>query len=244
MSSSRTLIKTVVNTALRPIGLEVHTHRALHPGLSWEVDVDFAQLFERAHRLTQTPVNQLRRQRHYVLMQLFRWSLATTAAPRVAECGVFRGASLYQLASIIRDRSDGDLYALDTFEGLQEFRAEDGTVHATGEFAASLETVKKGLAEFPRIHYERCRFPATPAALPDAGFTFVHIDMDLYAPIAAAFRLFLPRMASGGILVFDDYGYVRDFPGARLAVDEVCAEARLYPVVLPTGQAFVQVRSR
>lgn len=245
MSSSRALLKSVVNGALRPIGLELCSHRALHPGLSWENDAEFTELFERAHRCTGTPVNQLRRQRHYVLMQLFRWSLTTaTTSPRVAECGVYRGASLFQLASLLQDRPDGELYALDTFEGLKEFRVEDGRAHAPGEFAASLTKVKEGLAEFPRIRYERCCFPETPASLPNSGFTFVHIDMDLYAPIAAAFRLFLPRMATGGVLVFDDYGYVRDFPGARRAVDEVCAEARLHPVVLPTGQAFVQVSAR
>jgi predicted O-methyltransferase YrrM len=175
-------------------------------------------------------------------MQLFRWTLTVgTKPPRVAECGVYRGASLFQLASHLRDRPDGELYALDTFEGLKEFRAEDGTAHAPGEFAASLTEVQAGLAEFERIHYERCCFPEMPPSLPQSGFTFVHIDMDLYAPIAAAFRMFLPRMMPGGILVFDDYGYVRDFPGARRAVDEVCAENRLYPVVLPTGQAFVHV---
>ncbi len=235
----RQLIKGVSNTLLRPFGLVLTTHRALHPGLSWELDEAFHERFERAHSATDTAVNDLRRQRHYVLMQLFQWSLRRTETPRVAECGVFKGASLHQLASILQGR--GELHAVDSFAGLQAIQSEDGPIdERRGDFLGTLSMVQKNLSEFPWIHYHRVEFPRVPTDLPANGFTFVHIDLDLYAPIASAFRLFLPRLVPGAIIVFDDYGYVRDFPGAKKAIDEVCAEAGLFPVVLPTGQAFVR----
>ena len=47
-----------------------------------------------------------------------------------------------------------------------------------------------------------------------------------------------PRMVPGGVLVFDDYGFLT-CPGARAAVDEFFSDKPEHALVLHTGQAIV-----
>jgi len=66
----------------------------------------------------------------------------------------------------------------------------------------------------------------------------VHIDVDLYEPTRAAFEFFHPRMAPGGVMVCDDYGFA-SCPGARKAVDEYFEGKPDVPIELPSGQALI-----
>jgi len=48
---------------------------------------------------------------------------------------------------------------------------------------------------------------------------------------------FYKRLARGGIIIFDDYGYIT-CPGAKKAIDEFFSGKPEYPCYLPTGQCF------
>lgn len=48
----------------------------------------------------------------------------------------------------------------------------------------------------------------------------LYLDVDLYAPTAAALRTFVPRMPKGAVIVFDELN-AKIFPGETLAVDDV-----------------------
>lgn len=65
-----------------------------------------------------------------------------------------------------------------------------------------------------------------------------HVDVDIYHAITACCQFIFPRLAAGGFMVFDDYGFP-SCPGARLAVDQFFADKKVYPLVLSTGQAIV-----
>ena len=54
-------------------------------------------------------------------------------------------------------------------------------------------------------------------------FSLVHFDCDLYAPTRAALEALWPRVVSGGIVIFDEYG-IHDWPGETAAVDEFLAD--------------------
>jgi hypothetical protein len=67
---------------------------------------------------------------------------------------------------------------------------------------------------------------------------FVHIDVDLYEPTRESLEFLYPRVASGGIIVCDDYGFI-SCPGAVRAIDEYMA-GRPEPVLhCPTGQGVI-----
>lgn len=67
---------------------------------------------------------------------------------------------------------------------------------------------------------------------------FAHIDLDIYQSILDSCRFIYPRLSPGGVIVFDDYGFM-SCPGAREAVDRFFADKLEIPLVLPTGQAIV-----
>jgi O-methyltransferase len=66
----------------------------------------------------------------------------------------------------------------------------------------------------------------------------VHIDADIYQSVKDSCTFFYPRLESGGIMVFDDYGFP-SCPGARKAVDEFFSDKEEFPFYLPSGQCFI-----
>ena len=173
-----------------------------------------------------------------------------------AECGVFRGASALfacRAAQAANPAYRGDgFHLIDSFEGLAAAVDEDRfVIHTpTGDatriaiqtgFAASQETVRGTLKDFPGITYHQGWIPNVFSGVPDARWSFVHLDVDHYAPTYACLEYFHPRMVAGGVIVCDDYGSPL-FPGAQRAWDRYCDEHALPYVVLDTGQSvFMKV---
>lgn len=170
----------------------------------------------------------------------------------VAEAGCYRGLSAYltchylQLADpCYRGES---LHLFDSFEGLSKPSPEDrvddpaipvgGVPREAGLFSASLEEVKEALREFPLVSYHRGWIPDCFADAPDGPYRLVHVDLDLHDPTRDSLEFFYPRLAPGGLLICDDYGFVR-WPGARTAVDEFCAAAGAPVLRLSSGDAMV-----
>jgi len=198
-----------------------------------------------------TPLH--RRDRFFSLVQLFRKTLALEGM--VAECGCFRGLSSYLLCSTLQQADaafDGRGYRIfDSFAGLSAPSQEDAIEgegaqvgrlrHMTraGNFAASLDKVKAALSAFPRIEY----FPGwIPAAFPKEDgvrYRFVHVDVDVYKPTRDSIEYFYPRLVPGGVIVCDDYNW----PGARQAIEEVCARVGVEFATTPYTQAYIVRRA-
>ena len=63
------------------------------------------------------------------------------------------------------------------------------------------------------------------------------MDCDLYESYKTVLELCLPRMAEGGLIVFDEYG-TEAWPGAKRAADEVCAAHNLTIEYLGFAQRY------
>lgn len=204
----------------------------------------FAGLVSTASRLTPLA----RRMRFFLLAQLFQ---RTQSLPGlVAECGCFRGLSSYLLCSYMKAADpafNGRGYRIfDSFAGLSEPKAEDAIddtadnavrlqrMTRPGAFAASLEEVKRNLAEYPGIEYHQGWIPESFPDEPQARYRFVHIDVDLYQPTLDSLEYFYPKLVPGGYIVSDDYSW----PGARKAVEAFVVSNRLKLRTTPTGQAY------
>jgi O-methyltransferase len=228
--------------------------------LLFQVDPVFQALYQQGIEVTTTPpsgasmVNK-RQARFYNLVNIY--SLAANLEGKMAEIGCWRGLSSYLLNKTVYHTSENytgtDYWIIDSFEGLSESDHNDqmmedfvpaeicpgGGINA-GSFSASVDEVRRNLAEFPNINYLKGWVPDVLDQVPaDLRWKFVHIDLDLYAPIKGAFEYFSKRMTPGGIIVFDDYGSLY-WPGARKAVNEVRAGIGGSLVLLSTGQAFWQ----
>jgi predicted O-methyltransferase YrrM len=135
----------------------------------------------------------------------------------VAECGVFQGGSLRLLATALPNKR---VIGFDTFAGLPAEAWTDGEPHAIGDFSqSSLNLVRENTADLPNVELVAGVFPGSARQHNDASFAFVYLDFDYYLSTRNAIAWFLPRMSSGGIIVFDDVGW-RRCPGVQRAIDE------------------------
>lgn len=175
--------------------------------------------------------------RRHRLFELLRFLDATRDVPgEVAECGCFLGLSSFMLCTALR-REAGEFrgagyHIFDSFAGLSEPAAEDGIADdhpemarlarmcRPGHFAASIDVVADALADFPAITLHPGWIPASFDGLAEREYRFVHVDVDLHQPTRDALNYFFPRLATGGCIVSDDYGW----PGARKAIDDFCTD--------------------
>lgn len=198
----------------------------IHP---WLEDREFLALYRSIQG--RTLVDGLR---CYMLVQLARHVRAVPG--HIAEIGVYQGGTARLLAAT---RTPGKaLHLFDTFAGMPECDPERDQ-HGRGDFAdTSLEGVRAFLGPAEDVCFHAGRFPETAAPVETLRFSFVHVDCDIHRSVLDCCRFFHPRMERGGVLLFDDYGFV-SCPGAKRAVDEYFATQLERPIYLPTGQCFV-----
>ncbi|NJN39930.1 MAG: hypothetical protein HC807_02355 [Gammaproteobacteria bacterium] len=187
------------------------------------------------------------------LMQYFLHARALGGG--MAECGVFTGCSALAccLAAQAVDASyDGTgFHLIDSFAGLSAPGKEDriavspelGIGFAAPEIppdnlAAPVHYIRQSMKPFPGVAIHEGWIPAVFAELPEIGWAYVHVDVDLHGPTLATLEYFYPRLVARGVLICDDYG-APTFPGARRAWHAFCDGNQLPFVVLPTGQAVL-----
>ncbi|MDQ7007414.1 MAG: TylF/MycF/NovP-related O-methyltransferase [Acidobacteriota bacterium] len=197
----------------------------------WDSDDAFREVMERVQ--DHTVVDKVR---CYMLWQWLRTVLPLEGD--VAEVGVYRGGTARLLGEALGD-SGKTLHLFDTFCGMPETDPQRD-YHERGEFDdTSLDAVRAFLQGLDRVAFHPGRFPASATTVRESRFCFVHVDVDIYRSVFDCCSFFYPRLTSGGLLVFDDYGFVT-CPGAKEAVDEFFAGTRDVPCYLPTGQCVVR----
>ena len=176
--------------------------------------------------------------RCYILISVARY--ASHLAGNFAECGVYRGGTALLLARVLQNMPDKRLYLFDSFQGLPKVTEGKDQWFHEGQFSGTgVEAVKQLLSDFRGTTEIRCGWiPQTFAGLEDNRYAFVHVDVDLYQSTLDCCNYFYPRLVSGGVLVFDDYGFAAA-RGEKDAVDEFFADKPECPIALPTGQAIV-----
>jgi hypothetical protein len=150
----------------------------------------------------------------------------------VVECGVGRGRSLVTLARAVELHApDKEVYGFDSFEGFPPVAAEDigAAVSAVGEHYDAWDDVSQMAIEMlldAPAHLVKGFFSETiPERLPER-IALLHVDCDLYESTRQVLVHGLPRLASGGTVIFDEYRRDR-WPGATKAVDECLGERGL-----------------
>ena len=124
----------------------------------------------------------------------------------IAECGVNRGEFACYMNKYFPDRM---LYLFDTFEG---FDQRDWEIEKKKKTKITKKTIIDGTDNFKTTNEkivmhkmqnpEKCivkkgYFPDSAKDVED-NFSFVNLDMDLYAPMKAALEFFYKRMNRGG----------------------------------------------
>jgi hypothetical protein len=153
----------------------------------------------------------------------------------VAECGVFRGATLVAAAlHLERAGIDKRIFGFDSFEGLGNDvevdvalgGADDLHKHAKGFADTSLGEVIEKARRFGvagRIVLRPGRFETSLEFAADERFSFVHLDCDLFESYATCLAFFYPRLERGGVVLLDEYDDP-PWPGCNRAVDGFLAD--------------------
>lgn len=155
----------------------------------------------------------------------------------VAEVGVYKGGTARLLSKAVETR-EKTLHLFDTFSGMPSTNI-DKDLHKEGDFDdTTIGMVKAYLGDCKNIRFYQGVFPSTAEDVKNITFCLVHIDVDIYRSVIDCCIFFYIRMQKGGIMIFDDYGFLT-CPGAKVAVDEFFADKPEYPCYLPTGQCIV-----
>jgi hypothetical protein len=162
-----------------------------------------------------------------------------------AEIGAYRGGSAFFIASAFRalTGTDAELHVVDTFEGHPDDSiAEHDSERQRGKFTdTSHQEVRDYLAPFPGVTVHKGDARSIFATWPESQFGFVHIDVDLFEATQECLRYFGPRLASGGIIVLDDY-LAPSCPGIERAAEQFLEEQPDYQTWNPGTEQLVLIK--
>jgi len=145
----------------------------------------------------------------------------------VVEFGCYIGTtSLFIRRLLDAHHEDREFHVYDSFAGLPEKTAQDGSRAGEQFVAGELAVSKKQfLHEFqrarlhPPIIHKGWFSELTPQDVPEQiGFAF--LDGDFYESIKDSLRLVLPRLVPHGVVIFDDYAR-EALPGVAKAAKEL-----------------------
>ena len=172
-------------------------------------------------------------QRCWVLWSMAKRVLKLELPGEFWECGVFRGGSARMIADVIR--KEGRTFRLfDTFTGIP-YRS-DVDKNVVGQFNNTDEEIARRMVSYDKAVIHKGLIPFSFAGLGNARIAFCHIDVDMYRSVKACCEFVWPRLAVGGVIVFDDYA-VQSCPGARVATDEFLDGKRVHLVPSIEGGA-------
>jgi O-methyltransferase len=141
----------------------------------------------------------------------------------VLEVGVWRGGTGCLLATCAKNLSiDGTIYLCDTFSGVVKAGNDDATYRGGEHSDTSEDLVRKLLSKLSLDNFEILKgiFPdATSDAISNNTFRLCHIDVDVKKSADDILSWVWPRLATGGVIVYDDYGFY-ECDGIRCHVDE------------------------
>ena len=150
----------------------------------------------------------------------------------IADCGVFRGGSTVGMGLYLRQQGIAKrIYGFDSFGGFPEEAnadmhlggADNEDRHAHGFDTTSVEAVQHKVDSFRLRNVELVpgffnqTFPTLAAK--NLAFSFAHLDVNLYESYKSCLEFFYPRLAKGGIVLFDEYNDP-PWPGCNKAVNE------------------------
>jgi O-methyltransferase len=146
----------------------------------------------------------------------------------MAEFGVYKGG----VTRMLLDKGNR-VFAFDTFEGI---RKSDKSIdeHEDGDYDASGSNVEEYIKDAIMIK------GTIPSSLNNfrnhQGYSFCHIDLDVYMPTIEALVFAYTNLLPGGIIICDDYG-METCKGVKDAIDTCDFKNKIY---LPTGQMIIQ----
>lgn len=150
----------------------------------------------------------------------------------IVECGIGYSRTFQILCLLANtEGKQRNIWGFDSFEGFPEPTEEDASKRSPkkGEWKVmTREQVFKILEmirlppDFIRQHITIVKgyFENTLPTSAVRNISLLHLDVDLHASYKVCLEQLFPKVVSGGIALFDEYGSTESFPGAKKAIDE------------------------
>jgi O-methyltransferase len=187
------------------------------------------------------------RWRHYIVYWSAKLAARNTKSQgpcNFVESGVWYGMSATYAISALENQMDKDsnykIYLYDAWDSMKLEHLTTKESWAEGEYSyLSLDQTKTNLKEFK----EHCEFikgyiPEVFSESPGPNkLSWLHIDLNSSMPTQKTLEQFVPKLLSGGIVLFDDYGH-KGWSETKKVADEFFTEKDGTLMPLPTGQAI------
>jgi O-methyltransferase len=142
------------------------------------------------------------------------WSLVREASrlgADILEVGVWRGGTGCLMAERAKQLgSPATIFLCDTFNGVVKASNRDSHYQGGEHADTSLEMVRQLAVNMELANVELMQgiFPdETGDQIKNHQFSMCHIDVDVYESAKQVAQWVWPRLVSGGIIVYDDYGF-------------------------------------
>lgn len=181
----------------------------------WEIDQEFLSARDKVADLTIVD-----RMRGYELWRLVRQ--LENVPGDIVEVGVWKGGSGLLLAqAALSLNRPCHVFLCDTFKGIVNATDRDPRFRG-GEFADCSATEVRARAAslgLTNVTVLEGVFPEETGRLVSKSLRFGHIDVDVYLSAKRSFDAIWRAISPGGVVVFDDYGFV-DCAGVIKFVNE------------------------
>jgi O-methyltransferase len=165
------------------------------------------------------------------------------------ECGVYRGDMTWMITQNVDVAGAGKTFFLyDTFSGFDpRYSSTDDFPDAPNLYAlANKEYNAPDIEEFVRRRFrDKPHIVVTKGVVPDIlrercpdSIAYLHLDMNSPRAETGALEVLFNRVSTGGIIVFDDYGW-KVFHRQKEAADAFMAANGQVILELPTGQGLM-----
>jgi O-methyltransferase len=238
------IVKSTVKNFLGAFGYQLSPISAAIPLRDQNPDVSDAEweIVNRVGPFTMTPLETV-----LASIRSAEYISRNRISGDIVECGVWRGGNSMAMALRLMSLDDRSRYiwCYDTYEGMTD-PGEHDTLSRNGLPAvellqqakqceektkslvwayASIEDVRANLnsIDYRNLHFIKGPVEETiPDRVPE-HISVLRLDTDWYDSTKHELIHLYPRLATGGILMIDDYGH---WTGARKAVDEYFPEPR------------------
>jgi len=219
-------VGTLLKKLMDYCGYEIHRR--------FDFDAETMKIIEQVRPFTLTSPERI-----FALKNAVEYVIRNDIPGDIVECGVWKGGSMMAAAlTLLNLGAKRRLYLFDTFAGMTTPTLVDRDLfgnsqeHNVGTVNVSLEEVKENLRstgyDEHLISYIKGPVEETLPANAPTTIAILRLDTDWYESTRHELQHLFPRLSGGGVLIIDDYGH---FEGARLAVDEFIAAAKL-PLLL------------
>ena len=172
--------------------------------------------------------------RTYILLYFCKHAIR--AKGDFMELGCYQGSTAFQIIKGINFKKQNKRYYL---YDLFSWKEGDEHSHFTGHDDPNLyEKVSEKFLGFPFVKIIRGSVPDSfNEGVPDK-VAFAHIDMNHPVAESKALEIILPKLSSGGVIIFDDYGWW-GYSAQKIALDPIASKHGLEILELPTGQGLL-----